>query len=135
MGGSYVQAAHVAQAKGFIETTAVCESLSTEVGGPHVSQSRVNLPKKNKQKQKHVYSKWASKRSDHKVVLKLSPKSPTIPKPPSTVLVPKVQPNDKSETPALPKPVEHCANEMKGSIEQDGSEVMQDVEDQNKVFK
>jgi hypothetical protein len=123
----------VQQARPLVEHGPLFQTCATEVGGPPVSHRSIALPKKPKEK--YVYSKWASRRSDHKVVLKLSPKIATVPTEATNALEPNIKPTHKTETPPLPSPAQDYRMEVKLSLDVDASKIIQDLEDKNKVFK
>jgi hypothetical protein len=128
---SCLERTHVKEPKLVIQPTHLFDTCSTAVAAPPPSHSIKALPRK----QKHVYSKWASRKSDHKVVLKLSPKITTSRTQARHGLPPNIAPTHKPETPSLPTPLHKYRTEMNVSIEIDASKVMMDVEDKNKVFK
>ena len=114
-----------------VEQARALQPHATEVAEPPVSQSSIRLPKK----QKYVYSKWASRKSDHKVVLKLSPKISRIRSEARNALHPHITPTNKPKSPLLPRPSHHYTTELKVSLDVDASKVIKDVQDKNKVFK
>jgi hypothetical protein len=122
---------HVQQPKPLIQHAPVFERCSTSLASP-LANDRI---KPFRKRTKRIYSKWASRKSDHKVVLQLFPEVPTIAETPSDLLPTKISPTTKCDTPALPKLPQDSANEIKGSIPEDGSELMLDLENQKKVFK
>jgi hypothetical protein len=125
MDRSCLDRTHVQQPKPLMEPGPVFDRCSTSLAAP-LANDRI---KPFRKRTKTIYSKWASKRSDHKVVLQKQKEITPI-ESHSTPLLP-----PKKQTPASSLPDRNYTSEMSVSLQVDCSKLELEVEDKNKVFK